>query len=78
MSDLCAFAVLGNEAEAKAINDLLIKLNERLFIESNPIPVKYALNKMGLMSLGIRLPLTPLTESFHSILDEALKERNLI
>jgi 4-hydroxy-tetrahydrodipicolinate synthase len=78
MSDLCAFATQGNEAEAKAINDLLNMLNERLFIESNPIPVKYALTKMGLMQSGIRLPLTPLTESFHSILDEALKERNLI
>lgn len=78
MSDLCALAAAGNEAEAKAINDLLIKLNERLFIESNPIPVKYALNKMGLMSSGIRLPLTPLSETFHFLIDEALQERNLI
>ena len=78
MSDLCTFAAAGNEAEAKAINDLLAKLNERLFIESNPIPVKYALNKMGLMSNGIRLPLTYLSETFHSLIDEALQERNLI
>ena len=78
MSDLCAAALAGNEAEAKAINDLLSDLNLRLFVEANPIPVKYALNRMGLMKPGIRLPLTPLDESFHSYIDEALKERNLI
>ena len=78
MSDLCAAALAGNEAEAKAINELLSNLNLRLFVEANPIPVKYALNRMGLMKPGIRLPLTPLDESFHSYIDEALKERNLI
>ncbi len=78
MSELCALAASGNAEKAKAVNDLLARLNEQLFVESNPIPVKYALNRMGLMSSGIRLPLTPLSESFHSILDEALKERNLI
>lgn len=78
MSELCALAASGNAEKAKAVNDWLARLNEQLFVESNPIPVKYALNRMGLMSSGIRLPLTPLSESFHSILDEALKERNLI
>tara|TARA_R110001592_G_scaffold296139_1_gene566451 strand:- start:4492 stop:5367 length:876 start_codon:yes stop_codon:yes gene_type:complete len=78
MSDLCAFALAGNEKQAIAINNVLSKLNECLFVEANPIPVKYALNKMALMASGIRLPLTPLSQSFHAILDEALKERNLI
>lgn len=78
MSELCAHASSGNGAEAKAVNDLLAKLNSCLFVESNPIPVKYALFRMGLMSSGIRLPLTPLSQHLHSVLDEALKERNLI
>ena len=78
MSDLCAAALSGNKAEAQAINMLLSDLNLRLFVEANPIPVKYALNRMGLMKSGIRLPLTPLDDTFHSYIDEALKERNLI
>ncbi len=78
MSELCAAAVAGYETEAKSINVLLSTLNERLFVEANPIPVKYALNRMGLMQAGIRLPLTPLDETYHSCVDEALKERNLI
>ena len=78
MSELCAFAAAGKESEAKALNDIISKLNDVLFVESNPIPVKYALNKMGLMAAGIRLPLTPLSQKFHEMLDEALRERNLI
>lgn len=78
MSELCRLASEGKEAEAKALNEKLAILNERLFLEANPIPVKYALWKMGKMPAGIRLPLTPLSQKFHAKLDEALKERNLI
>lgn len=78
MSQLCAEALAGNAKEALELNEKLISLNDKLFVESNPIPVKYALAKMGLMPNGIRLPLTPLNSSYHSMLDEALKERNLI
>ena len=78
MSELCARAASGNESQAVIINDMLSTLNERLFVESNPIPVKYALYRMGLMSSGIRLPLTYLGKQFQAVVDEALKEGNLI
>lgn len=78
MSELCACAIAGEEQKAKTINDLLATLSDSLFVESNPIPVKYALYKMGLMSSGIRLPLTFLSEQYHATIDQALKERNLI
>ena len=78
MSDLCAAAIAGNEQEATRLNGLLSELNETLFVESNPIPVKYALAKMGLMKSGIRLPLTQLNPKFHNVIDGALKARNLI
>ncbi len=78
MSQICALAMAGKAEEAEALNGLLAELNQCLFVEANPIPVKYALNKMGMMSSGIRLPLTPLSASFHAKLDQALKARNLI
>ncbi|WP_269532176.1 4-hydroxy-tetrahydrodipicolinate synthase [Chitinimonas sp. BJYL2] len=63
MSQLCAAALSGKIAEARAINDQLQGLHKHLFIEANPIPAKWALSKMGLMPNGIRLPLTPLTSA---------------
>lgn len=78
MSELCAVAASGNEQEAIRINALLAKLSDRLFVEANPIPVKYALQRMGMMQSGIRLPLTPLDSTYHAHIDEALKERSLI
>src|SRR5690606_23303384 len=58
MSDLCSAAMKGEAAIARAINDKLMPLHKNLFIESNPIPVKWALAEMGLIQQGIRLPLT--------------------
>ena len=78
MSDLCALSIAGNAAEAEALNQLLAELNQSLFLEANPIPVKYALSRMGLIKSGIRLPLTPLSATFHAKLDQALQARNLI
>lgn len=78
MSRLCALALAGNALEAEQLNEQLADLNRLLFVESNPIPVKYALHRMGLMLGGIRLPLTPLNPQHHAILDQALKARNLI
>lgn len=58
MHDLCQAASTGDSESAKKIDETLAGLHEKLFVESNPIPTKWALNKMGLIQDGIRLPLT--------------------
>ena len=73
MADLCRLAIAGDREAASKINEQLMPLNRRLFLEANPIPVKWALNRMGLIGEGIRLPLTPLAEKFHSEVEEALR-----
>jgi len=73
MSDLCRAAAAGDSAGAKALDECLQPLNTALFLESNPIPVKYALAKMGLISLQIRLPLTPFGTVHHEQMLEALR-----
>lgn len=78
MSDLCAAALRGDAAAARAINDKLATLNNVLFSESNPIPVKWALTEMGLMQSGIRLPLTWLSQSFHEPLRQALRQAGVL
>ena len=78
MSQLCQLAAEGKAEEAKALNESLMVLHDNLFIEANPIPVKYALTKMGKMQGGIRLPLTQLDAAYHAQLNDALKARNLI
>ncbi|GAB3371259.1 4-hydroxy-tetrahydrodipicolinate synthase [Spongiibacter taiwanensis] len=75
---VCDAAMAGNRAEAEAANGPLASLNKKLFLESNPIPVKWALLEMGLMESGIRLPLTPFSERYHAELRAALKEAGLI
>lgn len=62
MHEMCAQALIGDRAGATALNERLMPLHEVLFVESNPIPVKWALHAMGLIPPGIRLPLTPLAE----------------
>jgi len=77
ISELCRLATEGKTLEAKALNDDLMSLHDSMFVESNPIPVKYALMKMGLIAAGIRLPLTPLDEKYHLQIEDVLKARNL-
>ncbi len=73
MADLCAQALAGHRVQAEAINTRLAPLNEALFIEPNPIPVKWALYRRGLIGEGIRLPLTPLDERYHAQVLNALE-----
>lgn len=73
MAQMCAAAVSGDEAEARRINDILAPLNRKLFLEANPIPVKWALNQMGMIGPGIRLPMTPLSEEYHQDVLDALR-----
>ena len=62
----------GNEDLTHEINNQLSDIHKALFIESNPIPVKYALMKMGLINSGIRLPLTPLSSKYHQQVIQSL------
>ncbi len=78
MSQLCKAAISGNEEETERLNNLLEPLNRKLFLEANPIPVKWALQRMGRIDTGIRLPLTPLSEKFHGEVEEALQAAGVI
>ena len=73
MSQLCALAVAGEREQAEAINRRLLSLNQALFLEPNPIPVKWALCQRGLIGEGIRLPLTALDEQYHAEVLQALE-----
>ncbi|PJY94671.1 4-hydroxy-tetrahydrodipicolinate synthase [Pseudomonas donghuensis] len=77
MADLCEAALEGNAEKARAINEKLMPLHKNLFIEANPIPVKWALVEMGLMQQGIRLPLTWLSESCHDTVRQAMRQCGL-
>lgn len=72
MHEMCAAALSGELARAREINFRLLKLHQRLFIEANPIPVKWALGQMDLIDPAIRLPLTQLSEVHHQAVREAL------
>jgi 4-hydroxy-tetrahydrodipicolinate synthase len=65
ISQICSLNLSNQFDDAKELNSLLKNLYELLFIESNPIPVKWMLNKMGMIQSGIRLPLIPFNEVFH-------------
>jgi 4-hydroxy-tetrahydrodipicolinate synthase len=65
MAELCRLASAGEHDAAKAIDDRLQPLNKALFVESNPIPVKWAVSKMGMIRPNIRLPLTEFSEQYH-------------
>lgn len=72
MRNLCAAALQGDLPTANAINQKLLPLHKFLFSEANPIPVKWALQTMGKIKGGIRLPLTPLSAEFHAVVKNAL------
>ncbi len=73
MAELCAAALKGDQRGARAINERLMDLHKRLFLESNPIPVKWAVKELGLIEGGIRLPLTPLSSQYHEALRQAMR-----
>jgi 4-hydroxy-tetrahydrodipicolinate synthase len=72
MSDLCRAVAEGEIEKAAEIDDSLQPLNTALFVESNPIPVKWALHEMGLISSAIRLPLTVYADEFHEQMKDAM------
>ena len=72
MHRMCALALSGDADGARAVDDTLQPLHKALFLESNPIPTKWALEQMGMIGPGIRLPLTPLSAQFHDDVRQAM------
>jgi 4-hydroxy-tetrahydrodipicolinate synthase len=78
MHAMCAAAIAGDRDAAAAANRPLEELHRILFVESNPIPVKWALHEMGMVAPGIRLPLTPLAEQYREPLRAALRQAGIL
>ncbi|MFZ3003029.1 MAG: 4-hydroxy-tetrahydrodipicolinate synthase [Undibacterium umbellatum] len=78
MHELCAAAMRGDVKEAVAINNRLIPLHNKLFIEPNPLPVKWAMAEMGLIPSGIRLPLVTMAEQYHETVRAAMREAGVL
>ena len=78
MHEMAAAALAGDRAKAEMINDRLAGLHKALFLESNPIPVKWAVHQLGLIPPGIRLPLTPLSESCQPAVRAAMQQAGVI
>ncbi len=75
---LCAAAMAGRVEEAVAINNKMLPLHNKLFVEPNPVPVKWALAEMGLIPSGIRLPLVPLNAALHDTVRAAMRESGVL
>ncbi|MDF3837057.1 4-hydroxy-tetrahydrodipicolinate synthase [Cupriavidus basilensis] len=78
MHELCVAALKGDAITARRIHMELVALNKAMFVEANPIPVKWALQQMGKMQGGIRLPLTPLSTEYHEAVRKALSAAGLL
>ncbi len=78
MAQMCAAALSGEAEKARAINRSLVALHKNLFVESNPIPVKWALAEMGLIQPYLRLPLTELSPQYHDVVRSALKTAHVL
>ncbi len=77
MHEMCSRALAGDVKTSRELNLKLLPLHQRLFVEANPIPVKWALAQMGMIEGGLRLPMTPLAEQFHETVREALAESGI-
>ncbi len=74
MAELCRLGLAGDTEAARALQQKLMPLHTTLFVEANPIPVKWALAEMGMMQQGIRLPLTQLSNQYHDLVRQALRD----
>jgi len=77
MHEMCVHALKGDVAAAKAANTKLFALHQKLFVEANPIPVKWVLQQMGLIATGIRLPLVNLSSQYHAVLRSAMQQAEI-
>ncbi|RJG49094.1 4-hydroxy-tetrahydrodipicolinate synthase [Motilimonas pumila] len=79
MAQMCQHAAASEEAQARSINEKLLPVHNKLFVEANPIPVKWACQRLGLIQNGdLRLPLTSLSEALQPEVESALKQAGLI
>ena len=78
MHELCMAAIAGDVKKAMQIQFQLLPIHKYLFVEANPIPVKWAMSKMGLCKSTMRLPMTPLTQSNEHVLQQALTSAGLL
>jgi 4-hydroxy-tetrahydrodipicolinate synthase len=78
MHELCVAAIAGDNKRAMAIQLRLMPVHRSLFLEGNPIPVKWAMARMGLCGATLRLPLTPMSSHLEPVLEAALKDSGLI
>ena len=77
MSEMCVAAMAGNVKTACDINAKLFALHQKLFIEANPIPVKWVLQQMGKIQAGIRLPMVSLSKQYHDVLRAAMRQAEI-
>lgn len=77
MSQMCEAAISGDHALAESINAKLSALNTKLFVESNPVPVKWAMYRLGLIEETLRLPMTMLSSEFHHVVEAALVQADI-
>jgi 4-hydroxy-tetrahydrodipicolinate synthase len=78
MHELCVAAIAGDAKRAMEIQRQLMPLHKHLFVEANPIPVKWAMARMGLMGGALRLPMTPLSPANHAVVEGALRACGLL
>jgi 4-hydroxy-tetrahydrodipicolinate synthase len=78
MHELCVAAIAGDARKAMDIQMRLLPVHKNLFVEANPIPLKWAMARMGLCAETMRLPLTPMTRSLEPVVEAALKASGLL
>ncbi len=79
MAELCALSQQGDFVNARRLNQRLMHLHQKLFVEPNPIPVKWAVKRLGLIATDtLRLPMTPLTDAGRPVVEQALKNAGLL
>ena len=78
MHELCVAAVAGDAKRAMEIQRKLMPVHKNLFVEANPIPVKWAMQRMGLCGGALRLPMTPLSAAYHPVVEAALRAAGLV
>ena len=78
MHELCVAAIAGERDKAMQIQFRLLPLHKQLFVEANPIPVKWALARMGLIGGALRLPMTPLSQGNEAVVEQALRASGLL
>jgi len=78
MSELCDAAINLRVAEAIAINNKMFPLHNKLFVEPNPVPLKWAMAEIGLIPSGMRLPIVPLAKEYHEIVRTAMRESGVL